>query len=199
MLLLRRPTLCRIGEFLAGQADARLSYDEVGATRGELPAGWRAVRHRVQIGRGEADYRAATEAVRRWRMFPESLATVFPPGAPLRPDSNVAVLLHGPMVWALVGCRIVYVIDERSDDNRVSRFGFAYGTLPSHIERGEERFTVEWRHDDDTVWYDLTAFSRHGHWLARLGHPVVRSAQRRFVRSSAAAMGGWVESRGKRV
>ncbi len=50
MLLLRRPTLCQIGEFLAGQADARLSYDEVGATRGELPVGWRTVRPRRCAG-----------------------------------------------------------------------------------------------------------------------------------------------------
>ena len=52
-------------------------------------------------------------------------------------------------------CRIVYVIDEQGSSER---YGFAYGTLPDHMERGEERFTVEFDTDDQTVWYDLYAF-----------------------------------------
>jgi uncharacterized protein (UPF0548 family) len=34
---------------------------------------------------------------------------------------------------------------------------------------GEERFTVEWRCQDDSLWYDLLAFSLPRHPLARLG------------------------------
>jgi len=48
----------------------------------------------------------------------------------------------------------VYVIDETVP---VRRFGFAYGTLPAHVEQGEERFSVE-LHADGAVWYDLRAF-----------------------------------------
>ena len=33
-------------------------------------------------------------------------------------------------------CRVIYIIDE--DD----RWGYAYGTLPHHVERGEESFIV---------------------------------------------------------
>ena len=188
MLMLRKPTRHQIDQFLADQAEAPLAYDNVGATTTSLPKGWRAAHHRVRIGSGEADFAAAVEAVRHWRMFPPEVAEVSPADAPLVPGTVVAPLLWAPGFWALVGCRIVYVVDESDTDEGVSRFGFAYGTLASHVERGEERFLVEWRHDEDTVWYDLRAFSRHGTWLTRLGHPLVRALQRRFIRRSAAAM-----------
>lgn len=54
------------------------------------------------------------------------------------------------------------------------RSGFAYGTLTCHVERGEERFAVEWL-ADDSVWYDLRAFSRPQLWAARLAKPVARA------------------------
>jgi uncharacterized protein (UPF0548 family) len=93
----------------------------------------------------------------------------------------VGVVAHALGVWWLNAARIVYVIDEPR------WFGFAYGTLPGHVERGEERFSVEWL-DDDTVWYDLMAFSRPHYWGARLVKPFARRLQRRFVRLSKAEM-----------
>ena len=71
--------------------------------------------------------------------------------------------------------------------SEVERFGFAYGTLPGHAERGEERFSVEYHAENDSVWYDLFAFSRPGP-LARLAYPFARSLQKRFARDSKAAM-----------
>ena len=84
-------------------------------------------------------------------------------------------------VWSLNAARIVYVIDESQ------RFGFAYGTLPGHVEMGEERFLIE-RTEDDSVWYDILAFSRPRHLLTKLGYPMIRRLQKRFGRESAAAM-----------
>ncbi|HVS00766.1 MAG TPA: DUF1990 domain-containing protein [Thermoanaerobaculia bacterium] len=68
------------------------------------------------------------------------------------------------------------------------RYGFAYGTLTGHGERGEERFTVEWNREDDSVWYELYAFSRPAHWLVKLGYPVTRWYQKRFARHSKRVM-----------
>ena len=48
----------------------------------------------------------------------------------------------------------------------MKRFGFGYGTLPRHAERGEERFSVEWYREDGCVYYDVFAFSRPKHPLA---------------------------------
>jgi uncharacterized protein (UPF0548 family) len=61
----------------------------------------------------------------------------------------------------------------------VKRFGFAYGTLSTHVERGEERFTIEWHRDEDSVWYDILAFSRPNKLLVKLGLPLARMLQQR--------------------
>ena len=77
------------------------------------------------------------------------------------------------------------VVDEPGP---VRRFGFAYGTLPDHVESGEERFVVEWDEASGEVWYDILAFSRLRHPLVRIGNPYVRRMQKRFGKESAAAM-----------
>ncbi len=87
--------------------------------------------------------------------------------------------------WSLNACRVVYVLDEPGECK--AKFSFAYGTLPDHAERGEERFTVEWL-NDDSVWYDLYAFSRPQHPLVKAGAPAGRMLQKRFARESLAAM-----------
>ncbi len=97
----------------------------------------------------------------------------------------VAILARSLGVWWLNACRIVGVVN---DDGPVRRFGFAYGTLPDHVGSGEEQFLVEWNQEKDEVWYDILAFSRHRHVLARLGYPWMRRLQKRFGRESAAAM-----------
>ena len=88
-------------------------------------------------------------------------------------------------LWVLNACRIVYVVDEPGP---VHRFGFAYGTLPDHVETGEERFLVEWDEATGDVWYDILAFSRPRYAVMRLGTPYIRRMQKRFGRDSAAAM-----------
>ena len=88
-------------------------------------------------------------------------------------------------LWWLNCCRIVYVVNESGP---IKKFGFAYGTLPGHIESGEERFVIEWNQGDDSVWYDILAFSRPNRLLFRLVYPLVRRMQKRFGRDSAAAV-----------
>jgi uncharacterized protein (UPF0548 family) len=89
-------------------------------------------------------------------------------------------------VWSLNACRIVYVIEKEA--LLLKRYGFAFGTLPGHVERGEERFTVEWHRADDSVWYEVFAFARPVHPLAKVGLPFVRLIQRRFAAASLRAM-----------
>lgn len=77
------------------------------------------------------------------------------------------------------------MIDEAGP---ITKFGFAYGTLPDHAGSGEERFLIEWDRADNSVWYDILAFSRPQHFFIRLGYPMVRRTQKRFGRESAAVM-----------
>jgi uncharacterized protein (UPF0548 family) len=105
--------------------------------------------------------------------------------APIQVGTDVAISVRHFGFYSLNACRIVYVVDQESP---VTRFGFAYGTLAEHAESGEERFTVEWNRADDTVWYDILAFSRPRQMLAKLGYPLSRLLQRRFAEGSKAAM-----------
>lgn len=178
----RRPDAAQIRRYLDEQRGLPLTYPGAGATDGgQPPAGFVVDHNRQRLGRGEAVFARAREDLRRWRMFPAPWTAIEPAGAPIAAGAVVAVLVHALGVWWLGAARVVYVIDEPR------RFGFAYGTLPGHAERGEERFLVEWRQDDE-VWYDLRAFSRPRYWAARLGWPVTRALQRRFARESKAAM-----------
>ena len=146
--------------------------------------GWNVDHHRVLLGRGAETYSAACAAIRGWKMFPPEMTRVYWPDSPQQPGDVVAVLYRARpfFLWMLFPARVVYRVDEPR------RFGFAYGTLPDHPERGEERFLIEWSEADDSVWYDLLAVSRPGHWLARLGYLYARYEQAKFRRLSGQAM-----------
>lgn len=185
MVSVRKPSAALVQFFLEKQADAPFAYPEVGASNdsNKLP-NYNNDRNRVLLGKGEAVYRAACDAIRQWKMFPGGWAWIEPPGAPIQVGQNLAMVARILGLHWLNGCRIVYTLDGSGPDRR---FGFAYGTLPDHAECGEERFSVEWL-ADDTVWYDLKAFSKPRHWLPTLFKPVARAFQRRFVRESLQKM-----------
>lgn len=185
MWSITRPSAARIAAAIRDQSARPVSYADVGRSDGgDAPAGFDLDHNRVLLGRGEAAFRAGCVAIRGWRMFPEPWTAIEPGDAPIAQGTVVAMLAHCLGLWWINTCRIVYVVDETSP---VRRFGFAYGTLPRHVERGEERFTVEWL-ADDSVWYDVRAFSQPRFWMVRLGYPIARALQRRFVRDSKAAM-----------
>lgn len=184
MLLLKRPAAEEIAAFLAAQRSQAFSYPEVAATRGRLPSGYFIDRTRTLLGRGEETYSAACAALRRWEMFRIGWVELSPPNAPLIAGTDVAIVAGRCGLWSLNACRIVYTLD---DAGAARRFGFAYGTLPDHLERGEERFLVEWN-ADDSVWFDVTAFSWPNHFIAQCGLPLIRRMQKRFGRDSGRAM-----------
>jgi uncharacterized protein (UPF0548 family) len=183
MFLLRRPTDQTVRRLLETQRTAPYSYAETGATRGPLPAGYTVDRHRVRLGTGAEAFERARSALRRWEMFRLGWVELLWPDAPVQSGSTVAVLARALGLWALSFSRILYVLNEPG-----VRFGFAYGTLARHVERGEERFLVELDPQDGAVWYEILAFSRPQHPLARLGYPVTRWCQQSFARDSKAAM-----------
>jgi len=185
MLSLRKPSADALRAFLAAQRELPFAYEAVGATATTPPTGYVVDRTRIRLGQGESVFRSACAALRRWEQFRLGWVEAWPSDAPLQKGEVVAVMGRAVGVWWLNACRIVYVIDEAGT---TPKFGFAYGTLPGHVERGEERFLVEWNREDDSVWYDILAFSRPNHILTRLGYPVVRRLQKRFGRDSASSM-----------
>lgn len=185
MYLLRRPDEQAIQRFLAGQAGLDFTYPQVGATAGEPPRGFRIDHTRVELGSGEAVYEAAVEALKSWDQFRLPWMMTGPSRAAIKTGNLVAVIAKKCGFWWMNSCRIVYVTEVRGP---VHRYGFAYGTLPGHMGRGEERFLVEWDRATDQVWYDILAFSQPRHVLCRVGYPLFRMSQKEFGRGSAAAM-----------
>jgi uncharacterized protein (UPF0548 family) len=180
------PRADQIAEFLEGQADVPFAYPDVGLSRDPdaSPPGFTLDHNRVQVGHGERDFAAACAGLRRWQMFPGQWTKIGPSVAPIQAGTVVAMQAHALGLWWMNACRIVYVMNEIAP---LRRFGFAYGTLPAHVEAGEERFSVEFL-GDGSVWYDIRAFSRPRYWPVRLAKPLARRLQRRFVRDSKRAM-----------
>jgi len=165
-------------EFVSVQRNLPFTYDEVGATNTTPPAaGYNIDHNRIQIGTGEAVYKRGVEALKNWRHFDLGWVTIVPRGVAVEVGATVAVKARAFGTWSLNASRVVYTIDESR------RFGFAYGTLPDHVECGEERFLIEWL-ADDSVWYDILAFSHPKHPLVRLNKPLARRLQKQFVRDS---------------
>lgn len=164
--------------FVNGQRNLPFTYDQVGATNTTPPStGYNVDHNRIQIGTGEAVYKKGVEALTNWRQFDLGWVTVVPRGVPIEVGATVAVKARAFGTWSLNASRVVYTINE----DRC--FGFAYGTLPDHVECGEERFLIEWL-PDDSVWYDILAFSRPQHPLVRLSRPLARRLQKQFARES---------------
>lgn len=185
MLFVSQPTRQQVQQFIEAQRPLALTYRGVGQTVGTPPAGYVVDRTRTRLGAGRDVFERARSALAQWKHFELGWLHASLPRTPLEAGQVVAVTAHLGPVWWLNACRIVYVIDEQKP---IRQFGFAYGTLPDHAESGEERFLLEWDPRDDQVWYDILAFSRPRHPLARLGYPIVRRMQKRFGRDSAAAM-----------
>jgi uncharacterized protein (UPF0548 family) len=181
MFRISEPTERDVEQFVARQRNLPFTYPEVGATNTTPPAGYNVDHNRIRLGEGEATYQRAVEALKKWRHFDLGWVTIVPRGVEVKAGSTLAVKARAFGTWSLNACRVVYVIDESR------RFGFAYGTLPDHVERGEERFLIEWL-PDDSIWYDILAFSRPQHPLVKLSFPVARILQKQFARDSLARM-----------
>jgi uncharacterized protein (UPF0548 family) len=120
----------------------------------------------MRLGEGEKTFQAAKTALGNWEHFQLGWVEAVPRESLIRAGAVVAVVARVFGVWWLNACRIVYEVNE---DGPIRRFGFAYGILPGHAERGEERFVVEWDRGTGGVWYDVLAFSRPiFYWLVLL-------------------------------
>jgi uncharacterized protein (UPF0548 family) len=159
-------------------ADKPFTYTDIGASSGRLPDGYHHLNESARIGTGRARFEEAAQAVMRWGMLRGA-------GARVRPSTEVAQV--GSVVVVGLGpvqapCRVVYVIDEEN------RRGFAYGTLPGHPESGEEMFAVRYDPEDDAVYAEVVAFSRHGTWWSKAAGPVTSLLQRLMTKRYLSAV-----------
>jgi uncharacterized protein (UPF0548 family) len=185
MFLLKKPSEEVVRHFIASQQNSMFSYSEVGATNKQLPASYTIDHNRIELGTGAETFGRAVAALKEWKQFDLGWVKIVPGETPLEVGAVVAIVTRHFGFWSLNACRVVYLINE---DGPVKKFGFAYGTLSSHVERGEERFTIEQHFAEDSVWYDILAFSRPNQFLVRVGLPLARMLQKRFARDSLNAI-----------
>lgn len=160
------------------------TYDEVGRTAAPypsgFPSGYRLVRHSDVVGHGRSAFDDACRRLMTWRMHVDSGLRVTVSSLVVEPEAVVVARLGPGPLSLRIPCRVVYVVDEPG------RRGFGYGTLPGHPETGEESFLLTL--DGGEVRFAVTAFSRPGTLLTRLGGPLSWRMQERALRRYAAAL-----------
>lgn len=178
---LRRPTEQWLQDLVGQESSHELTYHDHGATLGSPPERLHggAAHHlsrRRRAGAGVDDMRLGRDAIRSWAGHRAMGMALEPPLPPLTEGATMAFAVKPlPLpLWVSGACRVVAVVDEDR------RFGFVYGTLPHHPESGEEAFLVH-HHPDDTVEFEIAAFSRSNDPLVRFAGPVGRWMQHRSV------------------
>lgn len=144
--------------------------------RGQSPADlglrrWTITDHSEVLGHGEDVFAAASERLLTWQAHAHARVRAERLG-------NLVRLHVGPTTSSCLILR-----EERS----ATRTTLVYGTLPVHVESGEEAFLIDLA-PDGTVTGRVIAFSRHAWWLAKLGGPVARAVQRWANRRYVAGM-----------
>ena len=169
-----------LADFHQQEEKLTYTYPEVGASATDTLPDYDNDYNHIVIGQGEEVWQKAKRALRDWQHFPQGWTKIYPI-APLEKDVVVIVMIRLWGLWWKNSSRIVYTWDEPD------KFGFAYGTLPAHFEAGEEAFWVE-KNDAGEVSYHIRAFSKPRFWMARVGYPIARIYQRKFVVQSLKTM-----------
>lgn len=184
MFYVRRPSAATIARALDDARRLPLSYGSPGVLH--HPGSRRVDATEALLGQGPEVYTRACLALSAWRQFDIGWVELHPAGAPVTTGTDVAVLIRHFGFWSLNGCRVVDQVG--GDAHGRSRFGYVYGTLPTHAEAGEEQFEVSLDAHSGAVVYRIRAVSWPFAGIAHLGQPVVRHLQARFRHDSAAAM-----------
>jgi uncharacterized protein (UPF0548 family) len=171
---------------LEEQSGLPLSYDAAGMTQiGMTPTGFRESRGSICLGTGHGVFDEAVHALWGWEVHRAAGIEVAAPDGIADQNLCVLLLVRLAFLWVTAACRIVYVVESDTQS------GFAYGTLPHHVECGEELFLVE-IDTDGRVRFTIRSFSAPGHPLVALGAPVARGLQRRATGGYLKAMKGLI-------
>lgn len=184
---LRYPSRSKLDRIIAKSESMPFSYPTVGATKNHPPKGYDFDQNKKRIGLGFFAFKTAKQAYEDWQMFNLEWVRIYRNSTKIEAGQNVVVSFRLLGLWWHNTCEIVYTIDTPRS------FGFAYGTK-YHVESGEELFLLR-IDEDQTVWYEITAFSRPKFWLAKLFYPVSRKFQRQFVRQSSEQMEATIKSK----
>jgi uncharacterized protein (UPF0548 family) len=186
---------------LAELADRPLNYDPAEIADADRGDGWRIDDYRVRLpaeppgepGR-EASFEIAQRIMRDYAFAdPAIVRAVFDPSAQLANRNMLLQTRFGPLRF-FVGCRVGTITDEQrvAGGRPVRVWGWSYGTLAGHFERGQMDYAVWKWLDDGAVEFRIHVVSRR----ARIGNPIIRlgfrlvgrGQQKRFARRACERM-----------
>eukprot|EP00884_Botryococcus_braunii_P003482 jgi/Botrbrau1/13134/Bobra.0187s0089.1 len=155
-----------------------------------------------KVGKGRKTFKAASEALRKWEHL--QLGWVISNHPPVGIGSGLCIAARLLFLWLRNPLSVVY--QGKTNRGLVPRFvGSHCRSLPAarcpghrlwlgatclkgHVLAGEERWAVQWQKNDDSVWYEIYAFSKPDSLLAWIAYPVCRYYQMKFRRDSAKKM-----------
>ncbi|HUR85892.1 MAG TPA: DUF1990 family protein [Solirubrobacteraceae bacterium] len=129
---------------------------------------------------------------------PSIVRAVFDPAGGLANRNMLLQVRFGPLRFYF-GCRVGAITDETRtvDGRRVRIWGWSYGTLEGHVERGQMDWLVWKWLDDGAVEFRIHVVSRRAlvrNPIVRLGFRLVgRRQQQRFARRACERMRELVE------
>jgi uncharacterized protein (UPF0548 family) len=129
----------------------------------------------MELGNSEGTFDRAVGALKAWRPHQTRWTTIFPEFQSIVAGETVIVMIGSNTLSIAAPCRIVRVIDNED------RFGFAYGTLPGHPEKGEESFRIT-RSSEGAVNFAIKSFSRPQSNAVRLASPISQLIQSRVTK-----------------
>ncbi len=171
----------KLVHFLKNKKNESYNYQELNGTKSESVEGYDNDHNKILLGQGELVWNKAKAAISSWQQFPQPWTKIYNNTTPLEEGNIVTVLFKLFGIWWLNPAKIVYAFDEEN------RFGFAYGTLHGHVEKGEECFWID-RDESGDIFYHIKAFSKPMFWGAKLIYPIARRYQRKFVTESMKQM-----------
>ena len=184
MFFLQRPTKSQITACLK-RCDLQPTYPNPGLTHPdkalEPPNTFHVDRHSVTLGQGQEVFERAKKALFSWRMY-ETGWTFLEPQTPPKAGSVHAVTAKHFGFYSLNPVQVIYTVQTDA------RACFAVGSLPGHVEHGEERFLLELA--PAGVVFEILAVSRPASPLVRLAAPLGRRIQGAFFRDAQEAMKG---------
>ncbi|CAN0132371.1 unnamed protein product [Pylaiella littoralis] len=154
-----------------------------------VPKGYRVNARRQLLGTGPKVYARAVRLGLRGRGVVNRLSWADMEVA--EPDSRrwkegmsllTVVKCYG-LLWSANPCRLVYAHWDRQLPGEVGKGKYssvAFSTVVGHMIEGEERFSVEFREQDSSVWLDLYSVSRGSGVLGKVAMPFIRPIQKAF-------------------
>lgn len=206
MLDERLAATARAQRALAGLTDRPLNFDPEELRDADEDSGWNIDDYRQGLPAeppGDplpgASFAIAQRLMRDYAFAdPSMVRAVYDPADDLADRNMLLQVRFGPL-RLFFGCRVSSIVDAtRTVDGRAVRiWGWSYGTLAGHVERGQMDYAVWKWLDDGAVEFRIHVVSRRAEVrnpIVRLGFRIVgRGEQVRFARRACERMGELVE------